>query len=60
VLALHGWLVEAADLLEWLVDEEPCHFDHNGSCQAHMWFFPDPGEICPMELTKRWLKEHRP
>lgn len=39
-------------LLRDLVQEDPCSFDHDGNCQAHMWF--GDGE-CPQARLKRVL-----
>jgi hypothetical protein len=43
------------DLLESLVDDEDCHFDHHGGCQAHGYLSLDQGELCPQEELKRIL-----
>jgi hypothetical protein len=43
------------DLLESLVDDDPCWFDHNGGCQAHGYLALEPGEVCPQEELKRLL-----
>lgn len=45
----------ALELLWSLVDPDPCEFDHNHSCQAHYYFYIDPGEMCPHEEAKRLL-----
>lgn len=41
-----------------LVDDDACWFDHHGGCQAHGYLSLQPGEICPVEDGRRWLKEH--
>ena len=51
-------LTISRSLLESLVDEGECSFDHHGNCQAHMYFALE-GEPCPMKeaqeiLAKSW------
>lgn len=62
VRALNGGitpeLAYALHLLESLTDREPCQWDHNHSCQAHLYFYLEPGERCPMELAKELVKKH--
>lgn len=41
------------DLLESLVEDEDCRFDHDGGCQAHGYLSLEPGEVCPQEDLKR-------
>lgn len=45
------------ELLEALVDPDPCWFDHHGGCQAHGWLEPDPGAVCPQERLKALLEK---
>ena len=40
-----------------LVDPDDCWFDHHGGCQAHGYLGLKPGQICPHEEAKQWLKE---
>lgn len=41
-------------LLHALASEEPCHLDHDGNCQAHLW----SGETdCPQLLLRPYLEE---
>lgn len=40
------------DLLEAFVDDEDCHFDHHGGCQAHGYLSLEPGQVCPQEELK--------
>ncbi|UOQ60361.1 hypothetical protein MUN76_15230 [Leucobacter rhizosphaerae] len=40
-----------------LVDPDDCWFDHHGGCQAHGYLSLKPGELCPHEEAKQWLKE---
>ena len=40
------------DLLESLVDEEECRFDHHGGCQAHGYLSLQPGDLCPQHELK--------
>ena len=50
-------LRQAVELLRQHVDTDPCSIDHNGNCQAHLWF--DWGETrCRQERTKRFLAEY--
>ena len=30
---------ELIDLLRDVHDDDPCHLDHHGNCQAHSWFY---------------------
>ena len=43
------------NLLESLVNDDPCDFDHHGGCQAHGYLSLEPGEICPQAEAKRLL-----
>ena len=43
------------DLLERLVDEDECWFDHHGGCQAHGFLSLKPGEMCPNAEAKQIL-----
>lgn len=43
------------ELLEALVDEDDCHFDHHGGCQAHGYLSLDPGQKCPQRELKDLL-----
>lgn len=45
-------LALAVEIIEALTDDDPCHFDHHGNCQAHAAF--GDGE-CPHAMAKRWL-----
>lgn len=40
------------ELLESLVDDEPCSFDHHGGCQAHGYLSLRHGELCPQYELK--------
>ena len=42
-------------LLDDLLDEDDCSFDHHGGCQAHGYLSLEPGELCPQEEAKRIL-----
>jgi hypothetical protein len=48
----------ALKLVESLTDREPCQWDHNHSCQSHLYFYLDPAEQCPMQLAKDLVKKH--
>jgi hypothetical protein len=63
---VHGWdgrmsvdITIPRRLLEDLIDEDDCWFDHNGGCQAHMYLSLRPGELCPQEEAKRVLDPYR-
>ena len=45
------------DLVLSFVDEEPCQLDHNGSCQAHGYFYLEPNEVCPQYELKLRLNK---
>ena len=44
-----------ADLLESLLDEDPCYRDHHGGCQAHGFLSLQPHEGCPVQEAKDLL-----
>lgn len=44
------------ELLESLVDNEPCWLDHGGGCQAHGYISLQPGELCPQYELQQLLK----
>lgn len=46
------------DLLEALVEEEDCDFDHHGGCQAHGYLTLTTEETCPQERLKGILKDY--
>lgn len=53
-----GWLranESLRSLLDSLVDESDCQFDHHGGCQEHGYLSLEPGEMCPIEQAKRLL-----
>lgn len=43
------------ELLESLIDGDPCSFDHHGGCQAHGYLELEPGELCPQAELKQHL-----
>ncbi len=45
------WARRVAAIIPDLLDEEPCHFDHHGGCQAH-GYLDLKGERCPMAQGK--------
>jgi hypothetical protein len=51
-----GDLIVSRELLESLVDSDPCWFDHHGGCQAHGYLSLKPGEKCPQHELKEILK----
>lgn len=48
-------LVATRGLLESLLDEDPCWFDHHGGCQGHGYLSLQPGEVCPQAELKTLL-----
>ena len=54
--SLEGWL---HDLLESLVDDGECSFDHHGGCQAHGYLSLEPGEKCPQQELRDLLAEDK-
>lgn len=47
---------EIIDVMESLVDENECWFDHHGGCQEHGFLSLSPGEVCPNERAKQIIK----
>lgn len=43
------------DLLDSMIDPDPCWFDHHGGCQAHGYLSLEPGEVCPQADLKSLL-----
>lgn len=52
-------VVVPRNLLESLVQDEDCWFDHHGGCQAHGYLSLEPGEVCPQEQVKQLLRGGR-
>lgn len=52
-------LLEFSVALDSLVDDEPCDWDHNHSCQAHGFHYIPQGEMCPNEFAKTILAEYK-
>lgn len=50
-------LILPRELLESLVDDEECRFDHHGGCQAHGYLSLEPGELCPQADLKGRLAQ---
>jgi hypothetical protein len=50
-----GALFVRRGLLEDLVDDEPCWFDHHGGCQGHGYLSLQHGETCPQAELKTLL-----
>lgn len=46
------------DSLTFPPDDEPCHFDHHGGCQAHGFLSLAPGEKCPTLEAHELLVRH--
>lgn len=42
-------------LVDDFTDPDPCHYDHHGYCQAHMWFATEPR--CPHARARDIAKE---
>ena len=45
------------DLLESLLSDAPCWFDHHGGCQEHGYLSLTAGQECPMQEAKRLLAD---
>lgn len=43
-------------LVQDMVDPDPCAFDHRGGCQAHGYLILKPGEKCPHAEAKELLE----
>jgi hypothetical protein len=41
------------ELLEALVEDDDCSFDHHGGCQTHGYLSLEPGEVCPQAELKQ-------
>jgi len=48
---------ELYDLIDALIDEDECSFDHHGHCQAHS-YFGEPGQ-CPHNKAKKVLEQRQ-
>lgn len=55
VLALREERATMLQLIRDMVDPDPCWFDHNGGCQAHVYLTLKPGELCPHAEAKALL-----
>lgn len=55
-LAAENDVAKAATLIRNLTDPEDCRFDHHGGCQAHGYLSLEPGEKCPQQDAKDWIK----
>lgn len=51
------YVVAPIELLNDLVDLDPCSFDHRGGCQSHGYLSLQPGETCPEEAAKQLIAE---
>jgi hypothetical protein len=49
---------EVLQLLEDMVDSNPCDFDHHGHCQEHGWTNTDD-RLCPQIRIKNLLEKER-
>ncbi len=50
-------IIVPVNILNDLVDPDPCSFDHSGGCQAHGYISLRQGEVCPEEAVKRLLAD---
>ena len=48
------------ELLESLLDEEGCMYDHHGGCQTHGYLDLEKGQRCPQEEARELLKLSKP
>lgn len=46
----------ATPIIRYMIDPDPCEFDHHGGCQAHGYISLQPGETCPQHDAKEWVK----
>lgn len=53
-------ITEAIEIMEALVDSDPCEWDHNHSCQAHGHYYIPEGEKCPNQRAKDWIESNSP
>lgn len=53
ITEMENTIKEAKQIIEDLVGEDPCEFDHHGYCQAHGWM--DESE-CPHARAKKFMK----
>lgn len=53
----NGFIQIRRNLLQELIDTEPCWFDHHGGCQSHGYLDLKPGEICPQQQLKGLLED---
>ena len=50
--ALSKKLMEALIIMRDLTDDDDCHYDHHGYCQAHGWLTDG---VCPHKRSKELL-----
>lgn len=50
-----GWVRAMSELVESLIDEGECRFDHHGGCQKHGFLSLEQGEKCPQAELKELL-----
>lgn len=50
-------LSELIAIIEPLIDDDPCSYDHNHSCQAHSFFYLEPDEMCPNEVARQCVEQ---
>ena len=48
------------ELLESLLDDEDCDYDHHGGCQAHGYLTLEKGQRCPQEEARELLALSKP
>lgn len=50
---------KALELLDAMIDPDPCDWDHNHSCQAHGFYYIPQGTDCPNNEAKELLASLR-
>lgn len=51
-------LAKTKRLISDLTDPGECHFDHHGGCQEHGYLTLEPGQMCPNQEAKEWVKSY--
>jgi hypothetical protein len=57
VAAEENLIAVPLELLEALVDDGECRFDHHGGCQEHGYLSLEPGDACPQADLKALIAD---
>lgn len=57
VAAEENLIAVPLELLQALVDDSECRFDHHGGCQEHGYLDLEPGEVCPQHELKALIAD---